>query len=82
MIPQSHAVQKTELERTAYKYIPSTYLVCEDDKAVAVQYQEMFAGAAGAKVIRCNASHSPMLSQPDSLVDRIVEAIEGAVSES
>ncbi|OAL55343.1 S-adenosyl-L-methionine-dependent methyltransferase [Pyrenochaeta sp. DS3sAY3a] len=49
MIPQSHAVQKTELERTAYKYIPSTYLVCEDDKAVAVQYQEMFAGAAGAK---------------------------------
>ncbi|KAH7372278.1 catalytic protein [Pyrenochaeta sp. MPI-SDFR-AT-0127] len=82
LIPQSHAVQKTEIERTAYKYIPSTYLVCQNDKAAPPQYQEMFAGAAGSKVMKCDASHSPMLSQPEMLVDRIVEAIEGAVAES
>lgn len=81
MIPQSYAVRKTEIERTAYKYISSTYLVCQDDKAVPPQVQEMFASAAGSKVIKCDAGHSPMLSQPEMLVDKIVEAIEGAVAE-
>lgn len=81
MIPQSYAVKKTEMERTAYKYIPSTYLICEEDKAVAPQYQEMFAKAAGAKVVRCNAGHSPMLSQPEMLVDKIETAIKGALGE-
>jgi pimeloyl-ACP methyl ester carboxylesterase len=64
-------VQKSEIEVTAYKYIPSTYVVCEDDKAAPPQYQDMFADAAGAKVIKLASDHMPMLSQPDALVNRL-----------
>jgi pimeloyl-ACP methyl ester carboxylesterase len=81
LIPQSHAVQKSEIEVTAYKYIPSTYVICENDKAALPQYQEMFAEAAGAKVIRLAAGHMPMLSQPDALVEKVVEVVEEAGAE-
>jgi pimeloyl-ACP methyl ester carboxylesterase len=78
LIPQSHAVQKSEIEVTAYKYIPSTYMICENDKAAPPQYQEMFAGAAGAKVTKLASGHMPMLSQPDALVKKVVEVVKEA----
>lgn len=81
LIPQSNAVQKSEIEVVAYKYIPSTYIICENDKAVRPQYQEMFAQAAGAKVIKIDAGHMPMLSQPDALVEKVVEVLNEASSE-
>jgi pimeloyl-ACP methyl ester carboxylesterase len=81
MIAQSHAVQETEIMRAAFKYIPSTYLLCENDKAAPPQYQEMFAKLAGSTLLKCDASHSPMLSRPDMLVKYIVDAVEKAVAE-
>ena len=81
MVAQSYAVQETKLTRAAYKYIPCTYLVCENDQAAPVVYQERFAEMAGATVVRCGADHSPMLSQVDVLVTRIEEAVEVAVGE-
>jgi len=81
LIAQSHAVQKTEITCAGWKYVPSTYLLCENDKAAPPQYQEMFAEKAGSKVLRCEAGHSPMLSQPEMLVEKIVEAVDGAVAE-
>ena len=80
LIAQSHAVQKTEITCAAWKYIPSTYLLCENDKAAPPQYQQMFAAKAESRVVRCEAGHSPMLSQPEMLVEKIVEAVEGAVA--
>ncbi|EPE35860.1 alpha/beta-Hydrolase [Glarea lozoyensis ATCC 20868] len=80
LIPQSYAVQKTELTRGAYKYIPSTYLICENDKAAPTQYQEMFAASAGAHIERCNAGHSAMLSQTKMLADKISDAVETAIA--
>jgi pimeloyl-ACP methyl ester carboxylesterase len=74
-------VQKSKIEVTAYKYIPATYMVCENDKAAPPQYQEMFAKADGAKVIKLAGGHIPMLSQPDALVVRIVEAVKEAGAE-
>jgi pimeloyl-ACP methyl ester carboxylesterase len=79
MIAESYAVQKTEITRVAWKYVSSTYLLCENDKAVPPQYQESFAVLAGSKTVRCDAGHSPMLSQPDALVKHIVDAVEEAV---
>lgn len=79
MILQSYAVQTTKLTRSAYNYISSTYLICENDQAAPPQYQEMFAGMAKSHVERCSAGHSPMLSQTVMLVGKIVEAAETAV---
>ncbi|MCJ1310146.1 hypothetical protein MMC25_003807 [Agyrium rufum] len=79
MIDQSHAVQNTEVTRASYQYIPSTYLVCENDQACPAQFQEMFAAQAKSEVQRCSTGHSAMLSQPEMLADRIVAAIEKAI---
>ena len=75
---QSYNVQRTKLTRCAYKYIPSTYLICENDQAVPVQYEESFGATANARIERCSAGHSPMLSQPGMLVVKIIAAVEGA----
>lgn len=71
IIDQSYAVQQTPITRTAYKYIPSTYVVAQDDHAVPMQYQEMFAAATGAEVKRIQSGHSPQLSKPEELADLI-----------
>jgi hypothetical protein len=81
LIPQSHAVQRSDIEVTVYKYISSTYIVCENDKAALPHYQEMFAEAAGSKVIRLAAGHMPMLSQLHALVKTIAGTVKEAGAE-
>lgn len=76
VIDQSYAVQTTSIARTAYKYIPSTYVVADDDHACPLQYQEMFAAAIGAEVNRIHSGHSPQLSKPEELADLVVAAAE------
>ncbi|KAL8963658.1 MAG: hypothetical protein Q9193_000102 [Seirophora villosa] len=73
-VAQSFQVQKTELTCAAWKYIPSTYLITENDQAVPPQYQEAFAKQIGSTVERCSSGHSPQLSQPEMLVQKICEA--------
>lgn len=76
IIDQSYAVQTTPVTRAAYKYIPSTYVVAEDDRAVPLQYQEMFAAATGAEVRKISSGHSPQLSKPEELADLVVTATQ------
>jgi hypothetical protein len=80
MVPQSSAVETTAITNAGYEYVPSTYLICEDDKAVPPHFQEMFATAAGSKIERCNSGHSPMLSQKDKLVETIVAVVDKCIS--
>jgi hypothetical protein len=55
--------------------IPSTYLVCEKDKAVDVSLQEGFIAASpGMKSMRFSGGHSPFLSHPDFTAEAIVKA--------
>lgn len=76
IIDQSYAVQTTPITRTAYKYIPSTYVMTEDDHALPLQYQEMFAAASGAEVKRISSGHSPQLSKPEELAGLVEAAAE------
>ncbi|TVY68864.1 hypothetical protein LSUE1_G006831 [Lachnellula suecica] len=80
MIPQSYEVQKTALTREAWTYVPSTYLVCENDQAVPASFQSTFAEMAKSTVLKCSAGHSPQLSETGMLVERIVEAAEKSIS--
>lgn len=48
-IPQSYKLKETVMERCAYTYVPSTYVVCTDDKAVPPQFLEMFASWLGRR---------------------------------
>ncbi|KAF3059236.1 hypothetical protein GL218_04865 [Daldinia childiae] len=79
IIDQSYAVQTTKLTRAAYRYISSTYVVCENDQGPPPLYQEMWGKNAGSVMLRINSGHSPMLNKTDELVNMIVEAAQGAI---
>lgn len=51
----------------AWKHIPCTYLVCENDHAIPLVAQEAMIAQEGANfdVVRCSADHSPFLCMPD-----------------
>lgn len=63
---QSYASMSQPLTETAWRTIPSTYVICERDNALPVAAQELFAKRAD-DVQRMSSSHSPFLSQPAEL---------------
>ncbi|KAF7869632.1 hypothetical protein EAF04_004416 [Stromatinia cepivora] len=82
LILQSYNVQKAKLTHAAYTYLPSTYLICENDQAAPSKYQVMFATTASAQIDRCNEGHSAMLSQTALLAEKISAAAELAIQET
>jgi hypothetical protein len=73
----------SQLTVAPYKVIPSTYILCEKDNAIPIQAQEgMVAGAKAAAqsafdvVERTDASHSPFISQPEWLADKLIKAAQ------
>ena len=52
---------------------PTSYIICEHDRAVPPEAQEAMAGAAD-HVHRLPSSHSPLLSMPQQLADAIALA--------
>jgi pimeloyl-ACP methyl ester carboxylesterase len=74
---QSLASMIQEVTEVAWKNIPSTYVICESDKAVTPSIQEMFAQRAG-KVQRLNTSHAPFLSRPVALAQLIRDELASA----
>ena len=56
-----------EVTYAAWRHIPSTYLVCEDDMAIPLGFQEAMIARPGASftVERCKSAHSPFLSMPE-----------------
>lgn len=55
----------------AWRDVPSTYVLCTDDRTVPVPVQEANAARTGATVT-LPTSHSPFFSAPDDLVDVLV----------
>lgn len=83
LIHNSYRVQTIELERTAaWHSFPSTYLICENDQAAPPAFQDMFATSAKARVETCSSGHSPYISQPQMLVQKINEAALRAAASS
>ncbi|KAL2814955.1 Alpha/beta hydrolase fold-1 [Aspergillus granulosus] len=59
--------------------IPSAYILCEEDQALPLQFQEMLSAKLGTEhLYRVKSSHSPFLSIPDKLA----EVLEDLISKS
>jgi pimeloyl-ACP methyl ester carboxylesterase len=56
--------------RPAWRDVPSTYVVCTDDRAVTPPLQRRMARHA-THVVEWPTSHSPFLSRPELVVDLI-----------
>lgn len=63
---QSLAALGQRVTKAAWRSIPSTYVLCEQDRVVPVAAQEAMAQRAG-RVLRIPSSHSPFLSRPGQL---------------
>lgn len=60
----------------AWEDVPLTYLLCELDRAVPVDYQEGLVDSLGASIraVRLHAGHSPFLSMPTAVLNAICGA--------
>ncbi|BBJ46025.1 hypothetical protein SSPO_087430 [Streptomyces antimycoticus] len=55
----------------AWQQVPSTYLVCAQDRGTPPRLQREFARRAGS-VVEFDAGHHPFLSQPDAVRDLLL----------
>lgn len=72
MQPVSHAAQS---------FVPPTYVICEEDKAIRPELQRSMIARAkqdgiDVREVVLNASHSPFISQPEA----VAKEIEGAIA--
>lgn len=75
LVPHNMAAFLTELTAAAWRSKPSTYVVCLQDRAIHPDQQRFFANRCWSTV-ELDASHSPMLSMPE----RVVEIVLGAAT--
>jgi pimeloyl-ACP methyl ester carboxylesterase len=68
---QSLAVFEQPVTFAAWQHVPSTYLVCAQDKGTPADLQREFAGRA-TSVVELDAGHHPFLSRPPEVRDLIV----------
>lgn len=69
----SYATLTAGTASAAWRTIPSRYLICEDDRAIAPQVQELMVKncrglGAQMETERLFCSHSPFLARPDETV--------------
>ena len=68
---QSLAVLEQPVRSAAWRHVPSTYLVCAEDRGTPAELQREFAARAGS-VVELHAGHHPFLSQPAAVRDLIL----------
>ena len=68
---QSLNVIEEPVQSAAWQHVPSTYVVCAQDRGTPAQRQRTFAGRAG-NVVELDAGHHPFLSQPAAVRDVIL----------
>ena len=75
LVPQSLTALATPQTAAAWRALPSSYLICDLDRAVPPAAQEAMSARAGT-VEHVHSSHSPFLSHPDVVVDLIARAAQ------
>jgi pimeloyl-ACP methyl ester carboxylesterase len=70
--PQPTASFNQAVPHAAWRDVPSTYVVCAEDRAIPVWLQHEFAARASNSVV-WPTSHSPFFSRPELVVDLLAE---------
>ena len=68
---QSLAVLEQPVQSAAWQQVPSTYLVCAEDRGTPAHVQRQFADRAG-NVVELDTGHHPFLSQPAAVSELIL----------
>ena len=68
LIRQTIAVTQQPVRQVAWHDLPTTYVVCADDRGTPASAQREFARRAG-KVVELPTGHHPFLSEPQAVAD-------------
>jgi pimeloyl-ACP methyl ester carboxylesterase len=77
LVPSVAAIFSTSQGDPAWRQRPSTYVVCERDRAIPVGAQHEMSQRCAERVV-LDSSHSPFLSMPGRVVDVLVGSCERA----
>ncbi|KAH7031644.1 Alpha/beta hydrolase fold-1 [Microdochium trichocladiopsis] len=73
-----HWASSGPVAHCGWRNVPSTYILCEQDRLIPTELQEALAEMAGCgKVVRLQAGHCPFLSMTDDVARVIAEEVEG-----
>lgn len=67
-----YAVIETDTA-AAWRTVPTTYVVCTQDRMIHPEAQREMAATAAADVLEWPTSHSPFLSRPDLVADLVAQ---------
>ncbi len=73
LCPQSAASFGQPLTGAGWHDIPSTYVVCTDDRAIVAGFQRAMATARATTVVELPTSHSPFFSKPEAVADLLID---------
>lgn len=71
MANQSLSVLEAQVQPAAWQQVPTTYLVCAQDRGTPVELQREFAKRAN-NVVEIEAGHHPFISKPEAVRDVIL----------
>ncbi|EFQ97689.1 hypothetical protein MGYG_00728 [Nannizzia gypsea CBS 118893] len=76
MVSHPYSAQTTPVSNEAFRELPATYIICENDKGILPEVQQMMIDklrdvGIDVHVERCSGGHSPFLSMPHSMADII-----------
>lgn len=74
LLRQSVAAIATPQTQAAWQSLPSSYLICDEDRAVPPPAQEAMSQRAQT-VRRVPSSHSPFFSRPDDVAEVVLQAL-------
>jgi pimeloyl-ACP methyl ester carboxylesterase len=66
----------TESGRPAWRSVPSWYLVGSNDATIPPEAQRAMAARAGATTVEIDSSHVAMISNPEAVVDLVLDAVK------
>ncbi|MGH9105362.1 MAG: alpha/beta hydrolase [Acidimicrobiales bacterium] len=69
---QSLSVTHQPVQASAWQQVPTTYLVCSEDRGTPAERQREFAVRAQA-VVELDTGHHPFLAQPEVVADLVLE---------
>ena len=70
---QSLSITQQPVRASAWQRVPTTYLVCNEDRGTPAKRQREFAGRAQT-VVELGAGHHPFLAQPEAVADLVLAA--------
>lgn len=67
--PQGSKIAMEPLPLDAWPQVPTTYIACQDDRTLTIEFQRTLAKTHGMDLVELPGSHSPFLSRPSALAD-------------